>query len=149
MPVRVKADLESVDQEALASVMKAANQTAPMVQRLALHRDRFDLAIKELESERFEILSRRDNLRRQLEAVESGFAMHLEDINATLKLYESGMHLVEPARTVEAPSLLEEAKRALLTPQSHGASEEHIRAPSTDDLWLDRLTKHDLSSSGT
>ncbi|NGP18217.1 hypothetical protein [Devosia aurantiaca] len=94
MAVRVKNNLgigDDAGSEALAEVIEAAKQTAPMVQRLALHRDRFDLAIKELESERFEILSRRDNLRRQVEAIESGFAMHLADIEATLKIYESGI----------------------------------------------------------
>ena len=95
MAVRAKTELKIVDsehQEAMAAVAEAAKQAAPMVQRLATHRDRFDLAVKELESERFEIISRRDHLRRQIEAVESGFAMHLEDIEATLKMYEGGMN---------------------------------------------------------
>ena len=95
MAVRAKADLKIVDaehQEALAAVVDAAKQTAPMIQRLATHRDRFDLAIKELESERFEIISRRDHLRRQIEAVENGFALHLEDIEATLRMYDGGMN---------------------------------------------------------
>jgi hypothetical protein len=102
MAARAKADLKIVESgnqvisnandEAMTAIVEAAKQSAPMVQRLATHRDRFDLAIKELESERFEILSRRDHLRRQFEAVESGFAMHLEDIEATLKIYECGIN---------------------------------------------------------
>lgn len=95
MPVRAKTDLKIVNsehQEAVDAVVEAAKQPAPMVQRLATHRDRFDLAVKELESERFEIISRRDHLRRQVEAVESGFAIHLEDIEATLKMYEGGIN---------------------------------------------------------
>lgn len=67
-----------------------AKQSAPMVQRLATHRDRMDLAIKELESERFELMSRRDLVRRQAEAVDQGLTQHIADIEATIKLYEGG-----------------------------------------------------------
>lgn len=70
----------------------AARQSAPMVQRLAAHRDRIDLALKELESERFDLISRRDLLRRQAEAVEAGLSMHIEDIEATMRLYEGGLN---------------------------------------------------------
>lgn len=96
--MREKTELKVVDadhEQAIAAVVDASKQVAPMVQRLATHRDRIDLAIKELESERFEIISQRDHLRRQAEAVENGFAMHLEDIEATLKLYEEGLNTVE------------------------------------------------------
>lgn len=78
------------DGEALLA--EAAKQTAPMVQRLASHRDRIDLAVKELESERFELLSRRDLIRRQAEAVEQGLNMHIDDIEATMRLYEAGLN---------------------------------------------------------
>ena len=97
MAMRAKTDLKIVDadhQQAEAVIMEAAKQTAPMVQRLATHRDRIDLAVKELESERYELISRRDHLRRQAEAVEQGFAMHIEDIEATLKMYEGGLNSV-------------------------------------------------------
>ena len=80
-----------------AIILETAKQTAPMVQRLASHRDRIDLAIKELESERFELLSRRDLLRRQAEAVDNGFTMHINDIEATMKLYEGGLNSLEPS----------------------------------------------------
>lgn len=73
-------------------IQEAAKQQAPMVQRLATHRDRMDLAIKELESERFDLLSRRDLMRRQADAVEQGLNIHLQDIEATLKLYEAGIN---------------------------------------------------------
>lgn len=69
-----------------------AKQSAPMVQRLASHRDRIDLAVKELESERFELISRRDLVRRQADAVDRGLAIHIEDIEATIRLYESGLN---------------------------------------------------------
>jgi predicted nucleic acid-binding Zn-ribbon protein len=97
MAVRARNDLKIVDanhQAAETEIMEASKQAAPMVQRFATHRDRIDLAIKELESERYEIISRRDHLRRQAEAVEQGFAVHLDDIEATLKLYEGGLNTV-------------------------------------------------------
>ena len=93
--MRAKTALKVVqaDQQELEhTIVEAAKQTAPMVQRLATHRDRIDLAVKELESERFELISRRDLLRRQAEAVEHGFSIHIADIEATLKLYEQGLN---------------------------------------------------------
>ncbi len=80
----------SEDEIAVANASK--NETAPMVQRLAAHRDRIDMAVKELESERFELLSRRDLVRRQAEAVEAGLTIHIEDIEATMRLYEAGLN---------------------------------------------------------
>lgn len=95
--MRAKTNLKIVDADhvnAEGVIAEAAKQTTTMVQRLSSHRDRIDLAVKELESERFELTSRRDHIRRQAEAIEMGFAMHLEDIEATLKLYESGLNSV-------------------------------------------------------
>lgn len=97
MTMRTKTALKIVDadhQQMETAILEASKQAAPMVQRLATHRDRIDLAIKELESERFELISRRDHLRRQAEAVEHGFSMHIEDIEATLKLYEGGLNSI-------------------------------------------------------
>lgn len=94
MTVRSKTALKIVQPEIEqmeAVIQEAAKQSAPMVQRLASHRDRIDLAIKELESERFELLSRRDMFRRQAEAVEAGLTMHIDDIEATMRLYEGGI----------------------------------------------------------
>lgn len=79
-------------QQAEAEFAEAAQQTAPMVQRLATHRDRIDLAVKELESERFDLISRRDKLRRQAEAVDAGLNLHIEDIEKTMRLYEGGLN---------------------------------------------------------
>ena len=104
MTARAKASLKIVkpDVELLGDlehvIQEATRQTAPMVQRLATHRDRIDLAIKELESERYEMLSRRDLLRRQAEAVEQGLNMHIQDIEATMQLYEAGINSL-PAPT--------------------------------------------------
>ena len=94
---RSKTELKVVDTnlaDAEASFIEAAQQQAPMVQRFASHRDRIDLAIKELESERFDLISRRDNVRRQAEAVEQGLTMHIEDIEATMRLYEQGLNSI-------------------------------------------------------
>lgn len=106
MTARPKASLKIVNPETEQLVeleqviQQAAKQVAPMVQRLTTHRDRIDLAIKELESERFDLISRRDLMRRQADAVEEGLNMHLQDIEATLKLYEAGMNSVPaPANT--------------------------------------------------
>lgn len=101
MTTKAKTALKVVDTDLAATeaeFTEAAKQSAPMVQRLATHRDRIDLAVKELESERFELISRRDMLRRQFEAVEAGLNMHIEDIEATLKLYEGGLNsIAQPA----------------------------------------------------
>jgi hypothetical protein len=95
MTVRSKTALKIVQpeiEEMEAVLQDAAKQSAPMVQRLASHRDKIDLAVKELESERFDLISRRDLLRRQAEAVEAGLNMHIEDIEATMRLYEGGLN---------------------------------------------------------
>jgi chromosome segregation ATPase len=95
----IKANLAIVDPDldaAAATLAEAVKQSAPMVQRLSTHRDRVDLALKELESERFDLISRRDLLRRQVEAVEQGLAMHIADIEATMQLYERGLNSQEP-----------------------------------------------------
>ena len=78
-------------EQAEAAIADIAKSAAPMVQRLASHRDKIDMAIKELEGERFELLSRRDMFRRQAEAVEAGLTMHIDDIEATMRLYEGGI----------------------------------------------------------
>lgn len=95
MTARSKTKLALVDpvlEQDAAALEESAKVSAPMVQRLATHRDRIDLAVKELESERFELLSRRDLLRRQAEAVDNGFTMHINDIEATMALYEGGLN---------------------------------------------------------
>jgi hypothetical protein len=88
----VQPDLDQME----SVVVEAAKQMAPMVRRLATHRDRFDLAIKELESERADLLARRDLLRRQAEAVENGLSIHIDDIESTLALYQNGLAIAPP-----------------------------------------------------
>ncbi|HEY8576954.1 MAG TPA: hypothetical protein VIL88_11510 [Devosia sp.] len=78
--------------QADAGVAAASRQPAPIVQRLSSHRDRVNLAIKGLRAEHKDLISKRDELRRHTEALERGFAHHLEDIEATLSLYESGLN---------------------------------------------------------
>ena len=89
MPARNKPDLKGVRSEAAKPTTSGAK--TPMVQRRSSHRERIALAIKELQSERLDLVSRRDQLRRQTEALEGGFALHLDDIEATLKLYQGGL----------------------------------------------------------
>ena len=67
-------------------------EAAPMVQRIGAHRDRIYMAVLELESEKFELQARRDHVRQQFEAVERGLALHIQDIEATLALYEAGVN---------------------------------------------------------
>jgi len=95
MTMRSKTALKIVQPEIehMEAVMQdAAKQAAPMVQRLAVHRDRIDLAVKELESERFDLISRRDLMRRQAEAVDHALTIHIDDIEATMRLYEGGLN---------------------------------------------------------
>lgn len=73
----------------LADISKSA---APMVARLPSHRDRLDLAVRELEAEHAEIVARRDLMRRQVEAVETGMKLHLDDIESSIDLYLNGMN---------------------------------------------------------
>jgi len=69
-------------------------QTSVMVQRLAQHRDAFDIAIKALEGERFHLQTRLDLARRQFEAIEAGIQLHLSDVENSLKLYENGLNSI-------------------------------------------------------
>lgn len=99
MTTKAKTALKLVqpDLDQLETVLKeAASQTAPMVQRLATHQDRIRVEVAELKGERDDLIARRDLLLRQVAAAEAGFAMHLEDIEATLKLYEGGLNSQQP-----------------------------------------------------
>jgi hypothetical protein len=88
----VTADLETAE----AALIATAKEAAPMLQRQSTHRDRIELAVKELESERFEMISRRDSARRLAEGIDAGFTQHIDDIEATIRLYEQGMQAGGP-----------------------------------------------------
>jgi chromosome segregation ATPase len=77
-----------------AAINEAGREAAPMLKRASVHRDRIDQAIRELESERSELQTRLDHLRRQFEAAEQGLAHQIADVEATLKLYEHGLNSV-------------------------------------------------------
>ncbi len=79
----VQPDLDQME----AVVKETAAITAPMVQRHATHLDRLNVERRDLERERDDLISRRDLMRRQVEAAEQGISMHLQDIEATLALY--------------------------------------------------------------
>lgn len=96
MTARTKA-VAIPETEAVEALLREVSEAqAPMIQRLGSHRDKLDLARKELEGERYEILSRRDLLRRQMEAVEQGMQAHLDDIDACLALYDGGLNSLTP-----------------------------------------------------
>lgn len=90
----VQPDLEQME----AVVSEAVQQQGPMVQRLATHRDRFDLAQKELQRERDDLVARRDLMQRQADAVIAGLNMHIEDIDKTMRLYTHGSNGIEQPR---------------------------------------------------
>jgi hypothetical protein len=50
--------------------------------------------VRELESEKFELVARLDHLRRQFEAVENGIHLQIADVEDTLRLYENGLNSV-------------------------------------------------------
>lgn len=86
-------------EQAEAAMKDIAASSAPMVQRLASHRDQMDMAMKALESERFDIASRREQFRRQADAVDQGLAMHITDIDATLALYQAALGVQQKTET--------------------------------------------------
>jgi hypothetical protein len=94
-PTEITPAYSALEQTVSAAVGTDA-ETAPLVQRLATHRDRVYMAIMALESEKFELQSRRDYMRQQLEAVDEGFAVHIRDIEATLQMYEAGLNSLDP-----------------------------------------------------
>lgn len=76
--------------------MAPSVQAQQVVQRLTAHRQRLHEEIGQLRREQAEIEQRRDVLRRHVDAVESVFAKNLADIDATLKIYRSGIHSLGP-----------------------------------------------------
>jgi predicted RNase H-like nuclease (RuvC/YqgF family) len=64
------------------------------VHRVSAHRSRLSQIVKELESEKFELTARLEQLRKQADAVDQGFNQQIEDVEATLRLYEHGLNSV-------------------------------------------------------
>jgi uncharacterized coiled-coil DUF342 family protein len=94
-PARGPLKIVGTDIDEAAFLDETAKASAPMVQRLASHRDRMSQAVKELESERFDLISRRDLIQRQADALIEGLNMHIEDIDKTMRLYEAGMNSLD------------------------------------------------------
>ena len=95
--MRARSDLNNADAAKPQTDMvttEVTKETAPMVHRVSAHRSRLSQIVKELESERFELRSRLEQLRRQADAVDQGFSHQIADIEATLKLYENGLNSV-------------------------------------------------------
>jgi hypothetical protein len=76
------------------TTMLGGNEKAPMLVRVTAHRERIEQAVSDLESEKFELLSRLEHLHRQFYALEQGFNVQIADIEQTLKLYENGLNSV-------------------------------------------------------
>lgn len=74
------------------AIAEMAKAQAPIIQRHGSHRERMEQERKLLESERFEIMSKLDALRRQVAALEEGLNLHLADVDAALSLYDSGLN---------------------------------------------------------
>lgn len=87
-----KSELIDVAASEAALLAETGSQTAVIVQRLGTHRDAMDMALRALEGERADMVARRDNMRRQYEAADSGLAMHLADIDACIGLYVAGLN---------------------------------------------------------
>ena len=87
----VAVNVEAAEVE-FAETVKA--ETGVLVSRLAGHRDAFDIAIKQLEGERFALQSKLDMARRQFEAVELAINTHLADVDASLALFGSGLNSI-------------------------------------------------------
>lgn len=88
----------SDDSPSNKAIMDAGKEAGPMLKRTSVHRDRIDQTIRELESEKFELVARIEHLRRQFETIERGFSLQIADVEETLKLYENGLNSV-PMRT--------------------------------------------------
>lgn len=74
-------------------VIETASQiTAPMIERLSTHRERVAQAVRELESDRFTLVSQRDTLTRAYEAAMAGIEHHIQDVDSCLELYERGLN---------------------------------------------------------
>lgn len=86
-------------EQAEAAMKDIAASSAPMVQREQSHRDKMDIALKELESERFDLTTRRDQFRRQADAVDLGLAMHIDDIDRTISLYQAALGVQQKTET--------------------------------------------------
>lgn len=87
-----KSELIDLAASEAALLAETGSQTAVIVQRLGTHRDAMDMALRALEGERADMVARRDNMRRQYEAADSGIAMHLSDIDACIGLYVAGLN---------------------------------------------------------
>lgn len=87
-----KTELIDISSSEAALLAETGSQTAVVVQRLGTHRDALDMALRALETERSDMVARREHIRRHYEAADSGLAMHLSDIDACIALYVAGLN---------------------------------------------------------
>lgn len=90
-----KTELIDLATSEAALLAETGSQTAVVVQRKATHLNIMDVALKGLDTELAEMNTRRDNCRRQFEAVDTAFAMHIEDIMGARELYLAALGVEE------------------------------------------------------
>lgn len=83
---------DTAKNEVEAVIAEATQITAPVIERLSTHRERVAQAVRELEGDRFTLVSQRDTLTRAYEAAMSGIGQHIQDVDLCLALYENGMN---------------------------------------------------------
>lgn len=93
-----KTELIDLAASEAALLAETGSQTAVIVQRLGTHRDSMDMALRALEGERADMVARRDNMRRQYEAADAGFSVHIEDVDKAISLYMNGLSSLEPVQ---------------------------------------------------
>jgi hypothetical protein len=64
--------------------------------RLNQHRDRIVHVLEELDRELSEYLVRRDTMRRKLDALDHALSQQIADVDATIKIYQTGINAIGP-----------------------------------------------------
>ena len=81
----------TVGNPAEASLVTSSDRTVPILHRFSSHRTFIDLAMKALERDRVDLITKRDQLRLQTSAVDHLFAQQLAEIDAALGMYQGGL----------------------------------------------------------
>lgn len=87
-----KPKTDTAKNEIEAVIAEATQITAPVIERLSTHRERVAQTGRELEGDRYTLVSQRDALTRAYEAAMAGIGHHIQDVDLCLALYENGMN---------------------------------------------------------
>lgn len=87
-----KPKTDTAKNEIEAVIAEATQITAPVIERLSTHRERVAQAVRELEGDRYTLVSQRDTLTRAYEAAMAGISSHIQDVENCLELYERGLN---------------------------------------------------------